>query len=263
VDTNRNSPTVEVAPRGRLVVDACGPTSPAVRLSVVVPTREEADSVGPLVRAIAGVLEREAIAGHEIVVVDDDSRDRTWELALAAASDVPSLRVVRRQGERGLAGAVVRGWQVARGDVLAVIDGDLQHPPEVLAELWRFMQRGVDLAVASRHVEGGGVSDWSLRRRTVSRAAQAIGLALLPSVVGRVSDPMSGYFMVRRTAIAGRELSPLGYKILIEVLARGAIETIAEAPYVFSERQQGGSKVTAKVYLDYLRHLLRLRRGAR
>lgn len=260
MDTLRNSASLEEAPRGRLVVRAV-PTPAPFRLSVVVPTREEADSVGPLVRIIAEVLERAGVADHEILVVDDDSRDRTWEVALAATRDFASLRVVRRQAERGLASAVVRGWQLARGDVLAVIDGDLQHPPEVLADLWRLVERGADLAVASRHVDGGGVSDWSLRRRAVSRAAQAIGLALLPSVVGRVSDPMSGYFMVRRSAIAGRELSPLGYKILVEVLARGAIETIAEVPYVFRERQQGGSKATSRVYLDYLRHLLRLRRG--
>jgi dolichol-phosphate mannosyltransferase len=251
----------EEAPSGPLVVPSVAGASPGrPRLSVVVPTREEADSVHPVV-AIASVLASAGIDDHEILVVDDDSRDRTWEVALAARADVPSLRVVRRRGERGLASAVVRGWQLARGEVLAVIDGDRQHPPDVLGDLWGLVERGTDLAVASRHVDGGGVSDWSLRRRTVSRAAQGIGLALLPSVVGLVSDPMSGYFMVRRSAIAGRELSPLGYKILVEVLARGAIATVGEVGYVFRERQQGGSKATAKVYLDYLRHLLRLRSG--
>lgn len=167
--------------------------------------------------------------------------------------------MVRRCGERGLATAVVRGWQVARGDVLAVIDGDLQHPPEVLLDLWREVERGADLAVASRHVAGGGVSDWSLRRRALSRGAQLIGLALLPGVVGRVSDPMSGYFMVRRAAIADRELSPLGYKVLLEVVGRGSIGSITEVSYVFRERTDGGSKVTFGVYVDYFRHLARLR----
>jgi dolichol-phosphate mannosyltransferase len=171
----------------------------------------------------------------------------------------PAVRVMRRRSEKGLSTAVIRGWQAARGETLAVIDADLQHPPEVLARLWEAIQAGADLAVASRHTEGGGVSDWSALRRLLSRGAQLLGLALLPSVVGRVSDPMSGYFMLRRAAIAGAELSPLGYKILIEVLGRGRIRTISEVGYVFRERLAGESKVTARLYADYLRHLLRLR----
>ena len=154
---------------------------------------------------------------------------------------------------------MIRGWQAARGEVLAVIDADLQHPPEVVERLWREIGEGADLAVASRHAGGGGMSDWSALRRALSRGAQLLGLCLLPSVVGRVSDPMSGYFMVRRSAIAGAVLSPLGYKILIEVIGRGRIDRIAEVGYVFRERTAGQSKVTAKVYVEYVRHLVRLR----
>src|SRR5208283_1893148 len=140
-----------------------------------------------------------------------------------------------------------------------VIDADLQHPPDVTLALYRVIERGADIAVASRHLEGGGVSDWSVARRIVSRAAQLIGLLILPGVVGRVSDPMSGFFMIRRTAVQGVELNPLGYKILIEVLARGRLPWVGEVPYVFQERTRGGSKATARVYLEYVRHLLRLR----
>jgi dolichol-phosphate mannosyltransferase len=121
------------------------------------------------------------------------------------------------------------------------------------------MSRGADLAVASRHVEGGGVSDWRLSRRILSRGAQMLGVILMPGVVGRVSDPMSGYFMVRRSAIAGAIMNPIGYKILIEVLARGRIRWISEVGYVFRERTEGKSKVTPGVYVDYVIHLLRLR----
>ncbi len=142
---------------------------------------------------------------------------------------------------------------------MGVIDADLQHPPELLLKLWGEIVRGGDLAVASRHVEGGGVSDWSPIRRFLSRGAQTLGLVILPEVIGRVSDPMSGYFMVRRPSIAGRTLSPVGYKILIEVIARGRVPWIGEVGYVFQERQEGESKVTSKQYIDYLRHLVRLR----
>src|SRR5262249_28215485 len=156
----------------------------------------------------------------------------------------PKLRVMRREGERGLSTAVIRGWQAARGEVLAVIDADLQHPPEVTLALWKEMERGADLAVGSRHVEGGGVSDWAFHRRLLSRGAQLLGLAFLPGVLGRVSDPMSGYFMVRRSAIARKILNPLGYKILLEVLGRGDVRRVGEVGYVFRERVEGESKVT-------------------
>jgi len=195
----------------------------------------------------------------ELIVVDDDSPDCTWAVAQAMVADYPHLRVMRRQGERGLSTAVIRGWQVARGRFLGVIDGDLQHPPETLLGLLEAVQNGADLAVASRHVDGGGVSTWSALRRFLSRGAQVLGLVLLPGVISRVSDPMSGYFLVRREAIADCLLNPLGYKILIEVIGRGDIQQIAEVGYVFQERQEGASKVTWRQYRDYLHHLVRLR----
>ena len=223
------------------------------------PTYNEALNIVRVVRQLAQLLDGPFGESYEIIVVDDDSPDRTWELAHGLARDTPRLRVMRREQERGLSTAVIRGWQAARGEVLCVIDADLQHPPDVTLALYRVIERGADIAVASRHVEGGGVSDWSVIRRIVSRAAQMIGLVVLPGVVGRVSDPMSGYFMIRRSAIEGIELNPLGYKILIEVLARGKFPWVGEVPYVFQEREHGGSKATARIYLDYLHHLMRLR----
>jgi dolichol-phosphate mannosyltransferase len=212
-----------------------------------------------MVRRLTQLLDQAFPGKYEIIVVDDDSPDRTWELVHQLTADFPSLRVMRRENERGLSTAVVRGWQVARGDILAVIDADLQHPPEVTLDLRKVMDRGADIAVATRYIAGGGVSDWSLFRRFISRGAQLVGLVILPGVVGRVTDPMSGYFMVRRSAIQGVDLHPLGYKILIEVLGRGQCRWIGEVPYVFRERDHGESKVTRTVYWDYLCHLLRLR----
>ena len=200
---------------------------------------------------------------YELIVVDDDSPDKTWEVAQKLTSHYPQLRVMRRQEERGLSSAVIRGWQVAQGEILGVIDADLQHPPETLKHMVNHVQDGADLSVASRHIEGGGVSDWSPLRRFLSRGAQMLGLLILPRVVGRVSDPMSGYFMVRRSAIAGHTLNPLGYKILLEVIGRGHVGDIAEVGYVFQERKAGESKVTWKQYVEYLGHLVRLRSQGR
>ncbi|MFB2921715.1 glycosyltransferase [Aerosakkonema funiforme] len=227
--------------------------------SLVIPTYNESKNIKEVIQTLSGLLDNFIPGDYELIVVDDDSPDRTWEVAQSLIPDYPQLRVMRRQEERGLSTAVIRGWQVARGQILAVIDGDLQHPPEVLLKLLAAIEEGADLVVASRHVEGGGVSEWSFARRFLSRGAQMLGLILLPEVIGRVSDPMSGYFMVRRSAIAGRSFNPLGYKILIEVLGRGKIGQIAEVGYVFQERQEGESKVTWKQYVEYLGHLLRLR----
>lgn len=248
-------------PEGALRIDAAIPSGPPVRLSLIIPTFNEARNLGELTTQLTALLEPRLGAGYELVIVDDDSPDRTWEIALGLAVENPRIRVLRRTRERGLSTAVIRGWQAARGEVLGVIDADLQHPPEITVALWDAIEAGADLAVGSRHVEGGGVSDWSVRRRALSRGAQLLGLALLPGVVSRVKDPMSGYFMVRREAIAGRTMNPLGYKILIEVLGRGDVGRIAEVGYVFRERSEGASKVTWRLYVAYLRHLARLRLG--
>ena len=231
---------------------------PAVVLSLVVPTYDEAANIEPLLRSLYGVLTERKVR-FEILVVDDDSPDRTWEVAGRLVSELPGLRVIRRTGASGLATAVTCGWAHARGAILGVIDGDGQHPPAVVADLLDAMADRTDVAVASRHVPGGGVSNWSALRRLLSRGAQALGLLLLPGTVGRVTDPMSGYFLVRRDVIAGTDLDPVGYKILLEVLARGDIRRVAERPYVFLERERGESKVSAGHYVGYLRHLMRLR----
>jgi dolichol-phosphate mannosyltransferase len=225
----------------------------------VIPTYNEVETLPALIQQVHQLLDTVLAIAYEVIVVDDDSPDGTWAVATTLQPQYPRLQVIRRQGERGLSTAVIRGWQVASGKILGVIDGDLQHPPEMLLSLLTLIQQGADLAVASRHVEGGGVSQWSIQRRIISRGAQMVGLLLLPGVVGRVSDPLSGFFLVRRSVIAGLDLNPVGYKILIEVLGRGRIARIGEVGYVFQERQEGKSKISLQVQFDYLRHLLRLR----
>jgi len=228
-------------------------------LSLIIPTYNESENISPLIIQLTSLLDRILEQKYEIIIVDDDSPDLTWKIAQDLSDQYPQLKVIRRQGEKGLSTAVMKGWEKAQGEILGVIDADLQHPPESLLQLWSEIEKGADLAVASRHVEGGGVSDWSLLRRFLSRGAQTLGLIILPGVIGRVSDPMSGYFLVRRRCLANSTLNPLGYKILIEVLAKGKIGWISEVGYVFQERQEGQSKVTKQQYIDYIRHLVRLR----
>ena len=234
-----------------------------LNFSLIVPTYNESKNLAKLVEILTQLLNNYFNKSYELIIVDDDSPDLTWQVGLDLMPDYPQLRVMRRQGEKGLSTAVIRGWQASQGEILGVIDGDLQHPPETLIKMLDEMGKGADLVVASRHVEGGGVSDWGFMRRILSRGAQMLGLIILPNVIGRVSDPMSGYFMVRRSAIANRPMNPLGYKILIEVLGRGDIGRVAEVGYIFQERQEGESKVTWRQYVDYILHLLRLRSRGR
>lgn len=229
-----------------------------VDLSLVIPTFNEAGNIDPLIQALYKTLVNAGIS-HELIVVDDNSPDRTWKVAESLIQTVPTLRVLRRMGETGLATAVVTGWAHSTGKILGVIDGDGQHPPEVVIDLLRALDKNTDVALASRHLPGGGMSSWSTIRRLLSRGAQALGLLLLPGTVGRVTDPMSGFFLIRRKSIAGQPLHPVGYKILIEVLARGSVRKVTEVPFTFLEREQGKSKVRLFHYFDYLRHLMRLR----
>ncbi len=245
-------------PSGSLTIPQIAEDDP-IKFSLIIPTYNEGENVSAIVNILSQLLDSAIPGEYELIVVDDNSPDGTWKIAQDLTPEYPQLRVMRREAEKGLSTAVIRGWQVARGQVFGVIDADLQHPPEILLQLWQEMEQGADLAVASRHVEGGGVSEWSIIRRFLSRGAQMLGLIILPEVIGRLSDPMSGYFMVRRDAIVGKSLSPVGYKILIEVTGRGAIRWIGEVGYVFRERQAGASKVTWKQYIEYIQHLLRLR----
>jgi dolichol-phosphate mannosyltransferase len=227
-------------------------------LSLVIPTYNERENIGLLIKRVNEVL-REVARPFEIIVVDDDSPDRTWEVAEALRPDFPGLRVIRRRNERGLARAVVRGWQEARGEILAVMDGDLQHPPETLGLLVKAIRDdNVDIAVASRHVKGGGVSRWNIVRRGASWFAALMATWVLPGTLRTIRDPMSGYFALRRSVIEGCRLEPEGYKILLEVLGRGQYRRVEEIPYTFVEREWGGSKLGPRQYWEFIIHLFRL-----
>ena len=229
-------------------------------ISVIIPTYNEAAVIEETLRRSAAAL-RSAGGDFEIVVVDDASADGTAELVESLASEIP-VRVLRRPGRLGLATAVLDGWATARGDVWGVMDGDLQHPPEVLTALAQAIrQGGTDLAIGSRYVPGGGTSDWTWLRRFISRTATHMAATVLPLKLAAVGDPMSGLFMVRASALRGAQLNPLGYKILLEVIAKAHYKKLVEVPYVFQERERGASKLGTRQYMEYLQHLARLAVG--
>ena len=226
-------------------------------ISVVIPTYNEAAVIQETLRRSAAAL-RGTGESFELVVVDDASPDGTAEKAEALAGELP-VRVLRRAGRLGLATAVLDGWATAHSEVLGAMDADLQHPPEVLGGLVAALrEQGADLAIASRYVPGGGSSDWTWLRRSISRTATHMAATVLPLILARVGDPMSGMFLVRAAALEGARLNPLGYKILIEVLAKAHYGKLVEVPYIFEERVRGSSKLGPRQYLEYLFHLARL-----
>lgn len=212
-------------------------------LSVVVPTYNEAGSLPKLAERLHAAL---VGVDWELVVVDDGSPDGTADVAAALAPRIP-VRVVRRAGKAGLASAVVAGFEAARGDVLLVMDADLSHPPEVVPALLDAIEHGADLAVGSRYVKGGGVMDWPLKRRAVSRVACLMGNLLVP-----VRDATSGFFALRRSVVEGVKLNPIGFKIGFEVIARGRYKKVVEVPYTFRDRELGASKFGRREIVQYV-----------
>lgn len=223
-------------------------------ISVIIPTYNERENIEPIISACLKALSAPQFDA-EIVVVDDDSEDYTWQYPERLFGHDPRVQVIRRQTtDAGLSQSVIDGFVSATYDFCAVIDADFQHPPEKLAELVTALDEGADIAIGSRYVAGGGIENWSTSRKLVSRGATVCTRLALPDV-RTVSDPMSGFFAVRRDVIEDVTLDPQGYKILLEILARGEYESVVEIPYVFRERERGESKLTASEYQNFLEHL--------
>lgn len=230
-------------------------------ISLVVPTYKERANIPRLVQRAGESL---AAAGepYELIIVDDNSPDGTADEVRRFQQDRPWLQLVVRVNEKDLSTAVMAGWKVAQGDLLGCMDGDLQHPPEHLQKLVHALRTGdAEIAIASRYVAQGSVSEWKWHRRIVSSTATVMASLLLPGRIRRVKDPMSGFFILKKSVLEGVTLKPIGYKILLEVLARGRYQHVAEVPYTFEERTEGGSKMGPKQVWQYVIHLLRIRLG--
>ena len=234
-----------------LVAQAAGSTRPAPELSVVVPTFKERDNVPLLVEKLARTL---AGVSWEVIFVDDNSPDGTAAAARAIGQTDERVRCIRRIGRRGLAGACIEGMLASQARYVAVMDADLQHDERLLTAMLEKLRGGdADLAVASRYVDGGSAAGLSSAgREHASRLSTTLAQRLLGVTL---SDPMSGFFMIRRERF--EELAPRlttqGFKILLDIAAtaHGSLR-IAELPLVFAERQHGESKLDTRVALDFV-----------
>jgi dolichol-phosphate mannosyltransferase len=226
-------------------------------LSIIVPTRNEVGNINPLLNKIS-----QALNGlHIEVLFVDDSTDDTPMIIEAASQSFPDLniRLFHRSAEQrsgGLGGAVLLGVQNITAEYACVMDGDLQHPPEMLPELLHTAQdEHVDLVVATRRTQDSQVDGLNIARNLISRALDFTARAFFPRRLHGVSDPLSGFFLVRVNALDLSSLHPNGFKILLEILVRNPRLRKAELPFQFGERLTGESKASTKEALNYL-HLL-------
>ena len=219
-------------------------------LSVVVPTFNERDNVVTLFRKL-----ETALAGRawEVIYVDDNSPDGTWDVVRALAREDSRVRCIRRIGRRGLSGACIEGILASSAPCAAVIDADLQHDESQLPKMLALLQgEEADLVVGSRYIEGGSADSFDKQRAGFSMLATSMAKKLLRV---EIADPMSGFFMIRRDRFEqlAPQLSTQGFKILLDVVAtaRGSLR-IKEIPYSFGSRLHGESKLDSMVALDFL-----------
>jgi dolichol-phosphate mannosyltransferase len=237
---------------------------PEFDVTVVVPTRNERDNIAPLLMRLERVRPELRV---EVLFVDDSSDDTPSVIEMHAKRSSRVVSVLHRPASErvgGLGGAVRLGLSAAKSDLVCVMDADLQHPPDLVGALLDEAHRsGSDVVVASRYCDRGDVGNFSALRVALSRGSAMLAKALFPRRLRAVSDPMSGFFLLRRSAVNVAELQPRGFKILLEILLGGRSLTISEVPFRFGERHSGDSKASLREGTRYIRRLLELRVSGR
>jgi dolichol-phosphate mannosyltransferase len=229
-----------------------------VKFSIVVPTYNEAAGIERLITTLDGVFKQHALDG-EIIVVDDNSPDGTGAIVDRLTREGYPVRCLHRPGKMGLSSGVIDGWKFARpeSEALGAMDADFSHDANVLPRMVDALANGgYGLAIGSRYVPGGGITNWPKRRIITSRVAIMLAQPLTP-----VKDITSGYFLVKREALEGVELDPIGFKIGLEVIAKAHYGKALEVPYVFTDRIAGTSKLNQKEIFNYLKQLGRIYRA--
>ena len=222
-------------------------------ISIIVPTYNEKENVELLVSA----LEKCMGAEHEIIIVDDNSPDGTGALVKKLSKKYPSLRLLRREKKDGLTGAVVAGVDAARGQDIVVMDADLSHPPKKVPELASELGKS-PIVIGSRNMKGGGVQTWPFHRKVISKGAELLAFLILGV---KSTDPMSGFFAIKKPLFRKTRFRAKGYKLLLNILADNKSAKISEVPYFFKDRHAGKTKLGGGEILNYLLDLLRIRFG--
>jgi dolichol-phosphate mannosyltransferase len=226
-----------------------------MRVSLIVPTYNEGENVRLLADKVLSVMNGK---DYELLFVDD-STDNTPRILEDLQNTDHHIKFIHRINERGLGSAVVKGFNFSHSPILACMDSDLQHPPDILPRMLSLIESGFDIVIPSRFVPGGSDGGMLFHRRVVSWVARYMAKGLLKRV-RHISDPTSGYFMIRKSVIEGLVIDSISWKILIEILVKGHYGKVAEIPYAFHARELGTSKMSLQAQIDYIKHLLWLLR---
>ena len=224
----------------------------------MIPTLDEGRNISAVIDRTISVLSP-ITSPWEILVVDDESSDGTAAIVSEYAKSEPRVRVLVRRGERGLAGAITHGWAQSSAGLLGVMDADLQHPPELIPALINEISNGADIAIASRYIRPHSMDNWNPLRRLISRLGVLASKPVQRAALS-VKDPLSGFFVVRRKCADGLTFQQSGFKLLLEILAKGRIDSVSEVPFDFAVRQNGQSKAGLMTAVHYLILLFRLLR---
>jgi len=227
-----------------------------MKVSIIIPTYKEKDNISKLFNRILNVFKTNKING-EIIVVDDNSQDGTEEVVNKYIKDNYPVKLIVRKDERGLASACLQGFKKAKGNIILVMDADFQHPPEKIPELINSIQKGADIAIASRYAQGGSTGEFSRGRNLVSKGASVLANMFFKEIKN-IKDKESGFFAFKKEVIDGINLKPKGYKILLEILILGNYEKIVEIGYEFGKRSAGESKLGVYIIFSYISHLINL-----
>lgn len=198
-------------------------------VSVIIPTYNERENIGATLDHCSTVLKATEYE-YELLVIDDDSPDRTGEVVKEAYRNDRHVRVLRHTEHKGLAPSIIAGFRAASMNSLVVIDGDLQQPSETIVEFLAALETDADLAIGSRYLQGEGAENWSRFRRFVGKGTTELAKLAVPAA-REVSDPMSGLFAVRRSVIEDVEIQPQDNRILLEILSNCELNRIVEVPY--------------------------------
>ncbi|AFZ70153.1 putative membrane protein [Caldisphaera lagunensis DSM 15908] len=223
------------------------------KVSIIIPTYNEAENIGNLIRNIESELSNH-VNDYEIVVVDDNSPDKTYEIVDKISKNDNHVKLILRKEKKGLSSAIFDGIKKSSGNIIVVMDADYQHPPEKIPKLIESL-KNYDVAVASRYTKGGKTEGFSFYRKIVSKGATLLAKILVPEV-NKTSDPMSGFFAFRKDSVNLNKLNVIGYKILFEILYKNPNLKVIDVPYTFKKRSKGKSKLGIKEIFEFLIHVI-------
>ena len=215
-------------------------------LTVIIPTFNEEANIRNIVMAVDAVFHEHSLHG-QVLVVDDNSSDGTIGIVNELKRQKDNVEILVRTQDHGLSQSVADGFIHAASEVFIVIDADFSHPPVLIPRMYDEIKKGSDIVIGSRYMEGGGIKKWPLKRRLISIGATFLGRLLFPDI----TDPVSGFFAIKKSVVEKAPLKPRGYKILLEVLGKGSWEKDREIPFEFVDREIGSSKLKIKTIVEY------------